>query len=63
MVPETLITHPIRKENNELLELYFMENPVCNPITETNSEVPSFEKNFQRILHIRYNIHMHKGVS
>ena len=31
---------------HELLELLLMENPVCNPITETNKDVPSFENVF-----------------
>ena len=41
-----LIRAPIVKDIIELLELFLVENPVCNPITETNRDVPSFEDIF-----------------
>ena len=42
-----LIIAPIKKEIIEFLELFFMLSPVCNPITETNIDVPSFENVFK----------------
>ena len=42
-----LIALPAMKDTNELLQLFFNANPVCNPMTEINNEDPSFEKVFK----------------
>lgn len=41
-----LMRAPITKDMTAALEPFLMENPVCSPITETNKDVPSLEKNF-----------------
>ena len=46
ITPEMLMREPTAKPIMETFELFLMENPVCNPITETNREVPSFEMIF-----------------
>ena len=44
--PETLIREPIIKAISESFELLLIENPVCNPIIETNNDEPSRENVF-----------------
>ena len=49
MIPDIFISAPIAKDIIEHLELFFRESPVCKPITETNKDVPSFEKVFNAL--------------
>ena len=42
-----LIALPVIKDMNELLRLFFNDNPVCNPMTEINNDDPSLEKVFK----------------
>jgi hypothetical protein len=44
--PAILIREPIMKAISEFFELLLIDNPVCNPIIETNNEEPSLENVF-----------------